>query len=122
MRTPESKKIKILQQSLYFHVFAGILLNLDVGSFSVSVVGLVEHDVRHHRREQQRQAAGETLDAREATARRSVEDGEPDVSVSHVLLRLRPEQVVKTCQLGFTSYRYHSVNLRDIGIIQLFKL
>ena len=111
MRTPESKKIKILQQSLYFHVFAGIVSYLDVGSFSVSVVGLVEPNVRHHRSEQKRQAAGETLDTREATARRSVEDGEPDVSVSHVLLRLRPEQVVEARQFFFPGDWYHPINL-----------
>ena len=76
-----------------------------------NVCALIEQDVCHHRREEEGQTTSETLDASEATARRSVEDGEPDVAVSHVLLRLRPEQVLETRQFFFPDDWYHSINL-----------
>ena len=68
---------------------AVVYLVIGIGRFRVCV--LIEQDVCHHGREEKGQAASQSLYAGEAASRRTLEDGEPDVTVSQILLSLCPE-------------------------------
>ena len=55
----------------------------------------VEHDVDEHGGHDEREAARETLHARERAVRRAREDAHPQVLVAHVLHRLHAEGIVE---------------------------
>ena len=72
---------------------------------------LVPHDVGQHLEPQQHEAAGGPLEPAEAAARRTGEDGEPEMAVVEVLARVVGEEVGEVLHLLTTGNRDETVDL-----------
>lgn len=82
---------------------------------AVDHVHVVEEDVGHHGREEQRQAAGGPLDSREATLVGAGKDGEPQVAVAEILSTLAVEQEAEGREFTLASHGADSLNLSKDG-------